>query len=139
MDDEFASNPTHILLGRSFMKTTRTKIDVRKGTFSFEFDGEIVTFNIFNVMKYPEDSEFVFHVVVINLIVQNDYEHSFLKDELNFVLQHNKTGSDAMLEKNKSLKELIMSLHSLLKMPNRLVNSPLQLSNFYERVLPYVE
>jgi hypothetical protein len=121
------------------MKTTRTKIDVRKGTFSFEFDGEIVTFNIFNVMKYPEDSEFVFHVVVINLIVQNDYEHSFLKDELNFVLQHNKTGSDAMLEKNKSLKELIMSLHSLLKMPNRLVNSPLQLSNFYERVLPYVE
>jgi len=139
MDDEFASNPTHILLGRSFMKTTRTKIDVRKGTFSFEFDGEIVTFNIFNVMKYPEDSEFVFHVVVINLIVQNDYEHSFLKDELNFVLQHSKTGSDAMLEKNKSLKELIMSLHSLLKMSNRLVNSPLQLSNFYERVLPYIE
>jgi hypothetical protein len=139
MDDEFASNPTHILLGRSFMKTTRTKIDVRKGTLSFEFDGEILTFNIFNVMKYPEDSEFVFHVVVINLIVQNDYEHSFLKDELNFVLQHNKTGSDAMLEKNKSLKELIMSLHSLLKMSNRLVNSPLQLSNFYERVLPYVE
>jgi hypothetical protein len=121
------------------MKTTRTKIDVRKGTLSFEFDGEILTFNIFNVMKYPEDSEFVFHVVVINLIVQNDYEHSFLKDELNFVLQHNKTGSDAMLEKNKSLKELIMSLHSLLKMSNRLVNSPLQLSNFYERVLPYVE
>jgi len=39
MDDEFASNSTHILLGKPFMKTTRTNIDVHKGTFSFEFDG----------------------------------------------------------------------------------------------------
>jgi hypothetical protein len=39
MDDEFASNSTHILLGKLFMKTTRTNIDVHKGTFSFEFDG----------------------------------------------------------------------------------------------------
>ena len=40
MDDEFASNSTHILLGRPFMKTTRTKIDVHKGILACEFDGE---------------------------------------------------------------------------------------------------
>ena len=39
MDDEFASNPTHILLGKPFMIIARTKIDVYKGTLSFEFDG----------------------------------------------------------------------------------------------------
>jgi hypothetical protein len=39
MDDEFASNSTHILLGKPFMKTTRTNINVHKGTFFFEFDG----------------------------------------------------------------------------------------------------
>ena len=54
IDDEFALNPTHILLGRLFMKT--------------------------------KDFEYVFHVDVIDPIVQDDYEHNFLKDELNFVL-----------------------------------------------------
>jgi hypothetical protein len=65
--------------------------------------------------------------------VQYDYKHNFLKDELNFVLQHIKTFKDTRLEKNEDIKESIMSLHSLLKMPNRLVNSPLQLLNSYER------
>jgi hypothetical protein len=32
-----------------------------------------------------------------------------------------------------------MSLYSLFQMPNRLVNSPSQLSNSHERVLPSVE
>jgi hypothetical protein len=104
-----------------------------------KFDGEIVTFNIFYAMNYPEDLESVFHVDVIDLIVQDDFEHNFLKDELNFILQHNKTARDARLEKNEDMKELIVSLHSLLKMPNMLVKSSLQLSNSYERVLRYVE
>jgi hypothetical protein len=86
MGDEFASNSTHILLGKPFMKTTRTKIDVHKGILSFEFDGEIVTFNIFNAMKYPDDSESIFHVDMIDPIMQDDFEHNFLQDELNFVL-----------------------------------------------------
>jgi len=60
MDNEFASNPTHILLGRPFMKIARTKIDVYIGSLSFEFDGEIVTFNIFDAMKYLEDSNMFF-------------------------------------------------------------------------------
>jgi hypothetical protein len=60
MDDEFASNPTHILLGKPFMKIARTKIDVYKGTLSFEFNGEIITFNIFDAMKYHEDSNLFF-------------------------------------------------------------------------------
>jgi len=98
IDDEFASNPTYILLGRLFMKT--------------------------------KDFEYVFHVDVIDPIVQ---------DELNFVLQHNKTGRDARLEKKEDMKESIMSLHSLLKILNRLVKSPLQLSNSYKRVLPFIE
>jgi hypothetical protein len=107
MDDEFVSNPTHILLGKLFMKT--------------------------------KEFEYVFHVDVIDPIVQDDYEHNFFKDELNFVLQHNKTGRDARLEKKEDMKESIMSLHSLLKIPNRLVKSPLQLSNSYKRVLPFIE
>ncbi|KAJ6923564.1 hypothetical protein NC652_017020 [Populus alba x Populus x berolinensis] len=76
MDDEY---PTHILLGRSFMKMARTKMNVYKGTLSVEFNGEIVIFNIFDAMKYLKDSESVFHVIVIDPIMQDDYKHNFLK------------------------------------------------------------
>ncbi|XP_071919956.1 uncharacterized protein [Coffea arabica] len=47
MGDERALNPSPILLGRPFLSTARTKIDVNEGTLSMEFDGEIVNFNIF--------------------------------------------------------------------------------------------
>ena len=50
MEDENAANPTPLLLGRPFMKTTRAKIDVFNGTLTMEFDGEVVRFNIFEAM-----------------------------------------------------------------------------------------
>jgi hypothetical protein len=40
---------------------------VHKGTLSF--DEKIVTFNIFYVIKYLEDSESVFHADVIDHII----------------------------------------------------------------------
>ncbi|XP_073120959.1 uncharacterized protein [Henckelia pumila] len=42
-----------ILLGRPFLKTSRSIIDVNNGTFTMEFDDEIVKFNIYDTMKYP--------------------------------------------------------------------------------------
>ncbi|CAN6555558.1 unnamed protein product [Malus baccata var. baccata] len=41
MEDSDHSPTLLILLGRPFMKTTRTKIDVYNGTLTMEFDGEI--------------------------------------------------------------------------------------------------
>ena len=55
MEDEASPTPTPLLLGRPFMKTARTKIDVYNGTLTMEFDGEIVRFNIFEAMRYPSD------------------------------------------------------------------------------------
>ncbi|XP_073133083.1 uncharacterized protein [Henckelia pumila] len=42
-----------ILLGRPFLKTSRSIIDVNNGTLTMEFDGEIDKFNIYDTMKYP--------------------------------------------------------------------------------------
>ncbi|KAL0388977.1 UNVERIFIED_CONTAM: hypothetical protein Scaly_0254800 [Sesamum calycinum] len=50
-EDNFP-NSTSILLGRPFLKTARTKIDVHAGTLTMEFDGEIIRFNIFDSMRY---------------------------------------------------------------------------------------
>ncbi|CAL8992974.1 unnamed protein product, partial [Prunus brigantina] len=46
MEDSAHSTPLPILLGRPFMKTARTNIDVFKGTLTMEFDGDIIDFNI---------------------------------------------------------------------------------------------
>ena len=47
------NNSTQLLLGRPFMRTARTKIDVHDGTLTMEFDGEIIRFNMFEAMRYP--------------------------------------------------------------------------------------
>ncbi|MGG6712804.1 UNVERIFIED_CONTAM: retroviral-like aspartic protease, partial [Salmonella enterica subsp. enterica serovar Weltevreden] len=62
MDDSPSYHAPHMLLGRPFMKTAKTKIDVDQGTLSFEFDGEILTYDVFDAMKHPSDVESVFYV-----------------------------------------------------------------------------
>ncbi|XP_012468936.1 uncharacterized protein LOC105787015 [Gossypium raimondii] len=63
-----------LLLGRPFLKTARTIIDVHKGNLTMEFDGEIIKFNIFDAMRYPTDINFVFTLDVIDNFVQDVYE-----------------------------------------------------------------
>ncbi|KAK4385544.1 hypothetical protein Sango_2678400 [Sesamum angolense] len=49
------------LLGRPFMKTSKTQIDVDNATLFVEFDGEVVKFDILDARKYylDEDDECV--------------------------------------------------------------------------------
>ena len=42
LDMENGDQTTPILLGRPFLKTSKTKIDVHSGTLTMEFDGEII-------------------------------------------------------------------------------------------------
>lgn len=48
-------NPTSsfVLLGRPYLKTSKTKLDVYNGTLSMEFEGNIINFNIYRAMRYP--------------------------------------------------------------------------------------
>nr|XP_027101748.1 uncharacterized protein LOC113722694 [Coffea arabica] len=78
MNDEYSTDSAVILLGRPFMSTARTKIDVHEGTLSVEFDGEKVTFNIFDAMKHPVDTESVNFVGMTNTIVQENFEQNFM-------------------------------------------------------------
>lgn len=53
MEDDSHTSSIPILLGRPFMRTARTKIDVHAGALTMEFDGEVIGFNIFEAMRYP--------------------------------------------------------------------------------------
>ncbi|XP_070660498.1 uncharacterized protein [Malus domestica] len=79
MEDLAHSTPLLILLGRPFMKTARTKIDVFKGTLTMESDGEIIDFNISEAIKFPKDDHSCFSIDVFDSLAQ-DCLHSLDKD-----------------------------------------------------------
>ncbi|XP_024035604.1 uncharacterized protein LOC112096411 [Citrus clementina] len=70
MEDDNSSNSIPILLGRPFLKTARTKMDIHKGTLTMDFDGEVIEFNMNDAMKYPSEEHSVFSVDVINPILR---------------------------------------------------------------------
>ena len=53
MEDEGSPMPTTLLLGRPFMNTARTKIDVYNGTLTMEFEGEIASFKMLDEKGDP--------------------------------------------------------------------------------------
>ncbi|XP_027166496.1 uncharacterized protein LOC113766512 [Coffea eugenioides] len=139
MNDKTSVNSAALLLGRPFMSTARTKIDVHEGTLSVEFDGETITFNIFDAMKYPDDTESVNYVSITNSIVQDHLEQNFMEEKLEFVLQQSKTNADVESEDEEDTLEAIMTLHSLPVLSDRSVDSFLPLPTSNERILPSVE
>nr|XP_027124163.1 uncharacterized protein LOC113740845 [Coffea arabica] len=73
MEDD-NSNSSPILLGRPFLKTARTKIDVFTGTLTMEFDGDVIKFNIYDAIKYPGESHSIFVIDVIDSLAQQNFE-----------------------------------------------------------------
>ncbi|XP_074311405.1 uncharacterized protein LOC141647197 [Silene latifolia] len=70
---EADSRATPILLGRPFMKTSKTKIDVSNGNLTMEFDGKKLTYNIYDAMKQPSDSHLCYFLDIFEPIVSQVY------------------------------------------------------------------
>ena len=100
MKSDGALDETNMLLGRPFLKTAKTLIDMEKGTLSLKFAGETITFDVNEVMKYPKDSESVCHVSVIDTIVQENFEADSMDDKLNVVLMNGLTNMNASVQNN---------------------------------------
>ncbi|CAN6579285.1 unnamed protein product [Malus baccata var. baccata] len=82
MDESDHTPSLPILLGRPFMKTAQTKIDVFNGTLSMEFDGEVVNFNLSDSIKYPSEDHSCFSIDIIDSLV-----HGYLEDLNDDVLE----------------------------------------------------
>ncbi|CAN6560156.1 unnamed protein product [Malus baccata var. baccata] len=74
MDESDHSPILPILLGRPFMKTARTKIDVFNGTLTMEFDGEVINFNLSDSIKYPSENHSCFSIDVFASLAQDHFE-----------------------------------------------------------------
>ncbi|RDX93593.1 Retrovirus-related Pol polyprotein from transposon 17.6, partial [Mucuna pruriens] len=70
MEDETSGKGSTIILGRPFLMTAKTKIDVHAGTLSMEFGDTLVQFNIFEAMKHPTEDHSLFGVDLIDELVE---------------------------------------------------------------------
>ncbi|PIN17843.1 hypothetical protein CDL12_09492 [Handroanthus impetiginosus] len=66
MTEDNYPNSTPILLGKSFVRTSKTKIDVHDGTLTIEFDSEIIKLDIYDTTKNSGSVSCVFDVNVAN-------------------------------------------------------------------------
>ncbi|RDX66741.1 hypothetical protein CR513_54465, partial [Mucuna pruriens] len=72
MENESSSKESTLILGRPFLMTVRTKIDMHARTLSMEFGDNMVQFNIFEATKHPIENNFSFDLDMIDVLV-NDY------------------------------------------------------------------
>ncbi|RDX82292.1 hypothetical protein CR513_36928, partial [Mucuna pruriens] len=70
MEDETLGKGTTLILGRPFLMTARTKIDVYAGTLSMEFGDTLVQFNIFEAVKHPTEDHSLFGIDLIDELVE---------------------------------------------------------------------
>ncbi|CAN6700765.1 unnamed protein product [Malus baccata var. baccata] len=114
MEDSPNVTPLPILLGRPFMKTARTKIDVFKGTLTIEFDGEIINFNISEAMKFPKDDHSCFSIDILDELAQ-DYLDMLEDDPLETTIAQGFGTKPNMAVPNDEHAELVAALESLPK------------------------
>ncbi|XP_017635813.1 uncharacterized protein LOC108477839 [Gossypium arboreum] len=85
MEDDNLANASDILLGRPFLSTAQTKIDVRSGILTMEFDGEVIKFNVYEAMNRPSMISNVSNIDIIDHLTKLHWEYHN-KDELQAVL-----------------------------------------------------
>ncbi|RDX78081.1 hypothetical protein CR513_41698, partial [Mucuna pruriens] len=98
MEDEKLGKGSTLILGRPFLMTSKTKIDVHAGTLSMEFGDTLVQFNIFEAMKHPIEDHSLFGIDLIGELVEdclqldNNSEAESISD--NQCKNHVPSGSD---------------------------------------------
>ncbi|RDY04011.1 hypothetical protein CR513_12321, partial [Mucuna pruriens] len=70
MEDETSGKGSALIMGRPFLMTAKTKINVYVGTLSMEFEDNLVQFNIFEGMQHPIKDHSLSRIDVIDELVE---------------------------------------------------------------------
>ncbi|CAN6685961.1 unnamed protein product [Malus baccata var. baccata] len=137
MEDSPHSTPLPILLGRPFMKTARTKIDVFKGTLTMKFDGEVIDFNLSESIKFPKDDHSCFSIDIIDDLAQ-DFLDCLENDTLETTIAQ-RIGQKSGFAVPRSVEEaeIMASLESLPQYQGKPSN-PISISVSTNKLLPSV-
>ncbi|XP_062080655.1 uncharacterized protein LOC133785439 [Humulus lupulus] len=75
-----------IIMGRPFLVTGRTLIDVQKGELTMRVQDEKVTFNVLKAMKFPNEVEECSMVSVVDYLASKEFKTSSVDDLLERLL-----------------------------------------------------
>ncbi|KAL1569934.1 hypothetical protein AAHA92_01347 [Salvia divinorum] len=81
MAEPTSAGSGRVLLGRPFLRTAKTIIDVSDGTICLDYHGEKYTFSIDEAMKKPMDVENLHSIDVIAPLVQEYLEEELLQEK----------------------------------------------------------
>ncbi|KAJ9167446.1 hypothetical protein P3X46_022098 [Hevea brasiliensis] len=143
MKNNNSLNIAPILLGRPFLKTSRTKIDVHDGTLSMEFDGEIMHFNIFKTMRYLIDVHSDCSLDVIEPLVQKAFELCG-DDKLNVAISYNLNDGEATIAQEEvslgdELEDMVKELNMLPPQHDRYNVANIVLDISHTKLSPFIE
>ena len=82
IEDEGSPMPTPLLLGRPFMKIAQTKIDVKNGSLTMEFDGETASFKVLNEKGDPHDFQSYNAINVFDSLLQQDSKGPYKENQM---------------------------------------------------------
>ncbi|CAN6544195.1 unnamed protein product [Malus baccata var. baccata] len=151
MDESDHSPTLPILLGRPFMKTARTKIDVFNGTLTMEFNGEVINFNLSDSIKYPSEDHSCFSIDVFASFAQDHFEQ-LNDDALELVIArgmdiqnneavtihpHDMNDFSLAVPPNEDIIEMVAALESLPLQSGKFLD-PISISVLTNKLLPSV-
>lgn len=80
-----------LILGRPFLATGRTLIDVQQGKLILRVQEEQVVFNLFDAMKYPSEVDSCFEINILDEIVVETLEDNYPSSPLENCLVNSRT------------------------------------------------
>ena len=75
-----ADKEVPIILGRPFLATGNTLIDVQKGELTMRVNDQQVTFNVLEAMKNPDEAEDCNFLSVVDFVVANRIDRCYSKE-----------------------------------------------------------
>ncbi|CAN6566554.1 unnamed protein product [Malus baccata var. baccata] len=129
-----------LILGRPFLRTARTKIDVYDSTLTMEIDGESAKFKIFNAMRYPSDFESCLSINVFDYFVQDCFNEGVGQDNLEKALVHSITHGNFNYSEHieEELIQTVAALESLSPICGKSSSYFISLPTSNEKTLPSV-
>ncbi|CAN6701410.1 unnamed protein product [Malus baccata var. baccata] len=129
-----------LILGRPFLRTTWTKIDVYDGTLTMEIEGESVKFRIFNAMRYPSELESCLSIDVFDYFVQDCFNEGVGQDNLEKALVHSITHGNFNYSEHieEELIQTVASLESLSPIRGKCSSYFISLPTSNDKTLPSV-
>jgi hypothetical protein len=79
---------TPLILGRPFLNTVGTQIDVRGEKLTFEIGKEKVKFDMFKALKYPANDDNFCRVDMIDVIVKEEFKKLSIDDPIDRLITY---------------------------------------------------